>query len=179
MLGLPWDWQSPNGVPGAMSCSFCPVAGECLGSDEQIFIPKVLWTLPALAMAGQLHPWRWTWLKPLRTDCPFVTHQHYMCVQWQQQELTALIDLVSSTATDQLVLNQSESFVQELLQMGLVTRQADCSSCLWLKLDFQQIQIIWKLHLNIPVQTVHLSVLHTAALGLLVRRFNHSDDDFS
>lgn len=53
-------------------------------------------------------PMEMEWLEPLRTGCPFVTHQHITYVQQQRQELTALVDLVSSTATDQLVLHQSE-----------------------------------------------------------------------
>lgn len=147
MLGLPWDWQSPNRVPWAMSCSFCPLAGECLGSDEQIFTPKVLWALPALSMAGQLHPWRWTWLNPLRTDCPGnICDSPTLPVcptAAAGVNCPGGFSLIHSHRSTGLTpVRTLKSSVQELLQMGLVTREAECCSCLWLKLDFQQIQII-------------------------------------
>lgn len=144
MLRLHWDRQSPNGVPRATRYSFCPLAGECLGIDEQILIPKVLWLS---------QPWPWQdscthgdgMARAPQDRLPICdSPTHHVCPTTASGiNCPRGFGLIHShRSTGFTPVRTLESFVQEILQMGLVTRQAECSSCLWLKWDFQQIQII-------------------------------------
>lgn len=180
-MGLAVAWW---GAPGyELQLLLCHLADECFiiwASNEEIFSPKFVRALPP--MAGQLHlclkmdvllahclkaPWeglseQFFWLANtscvcLRTaveiNCP---GEFGLICSHRSTSLISVKTLKTSAKTSINRPHYQRGWApQTLLPLAKIV-------------DFQKIQIIGNLYLNIPVQILYLYVLQTAALGLLL-----------